>query len=157
MFFAPMMPFLDMKTKRIYLLGSWGGKKHNRWIALLLKDYDHRHFLQPDGSVDMTTNTAQITRLTVEAYGIQLTNQITKFGRDERMVLFPSDYFCAKDPDTEIITKTANTYTIHHFKGTWLPAYMQRNRRYRDWCRKIWAAGMASSFFGHIIIFLCIK
>lgn len=37
----------------------------------------------------------KITRLTVEAYGIQLTNQITKFRRDERMVLFPSDYFCA--------------------------------------------------------------
>lgn len=68
-----------------------GGVKYNEWIALLLKEYDHRHFLQLDGSVDMTANPASITRLTVEAYGIRLTNQITKFGRDERMVLSQKD------------------------------------------------------------------
>ena len=135
------------ESERNIPTGTMGGAKHNEWIALLLKEYDRRHFLQPDGSVDMTTNTALITRLTVEVYGIRLTNQITKFGRDERMVLFPSDYFCAKDPDTEIIMKTANTYTIHHFKGTWLPEYMQRNRRFRDWCRKVFGSRYGELLF----------
>lgn len=98
--------------------GTMGACRDNEWIGMLLHDYNHRHFLREDGTCDMTTNVVVITDLTVKKYGLQLHGQKLMFGHN--MVLLPFDYLCAKDFVTEQIMQTANTYTIHHFKGSWL-------------------------------------
>jgi hypothetical protein len=90
----------------------------NEWIGMLLHDYDHRHFLRDDGTYDTTTNVIVITELTVKKYGLQLHGQKLMFGHN--MALFPFDYLCAKDSLSGKITRTSNTFTIHHFKGSWL-------------------------------------
>lgn len=98
--------------------GTMGACKNNEWIKLLLDDYRDRHFVMSDGEYDLTTNVVTITRLTVEKYNIELNGKETTFGKN--MVLLPFDYLCAKSFDTGQIIKSANTYTIHHFKGSWL-------------------------------------
>lgn len=45
---------------------------------------------------------------------------MTRFGKDNKMVLLPFDYLCAKNLETGQVNRTDNTYTIHHFSGSWL-------------------------------------
>lgn len=103
--------------------GTMGACRDNEWIGMLLHDYDHRHFLMENGQLDLTTNVGVITKLTIAKYHIHLNGETTLFGKN--MVLLPFDYLCAKDFESGKIKKTQNTYTIHHFKGSWLSAESQ--------------------------------
>ncbi|WP_415945844.1 glycosyltransferase family 32 protein [Selenomonas montiformis] len=113
--------------------GTIGACRENEWIEMLLRDYDSRHFLQADGSFDLTTNVVVITRMTAEYYGLQFDGLKKSFGRN--MVLLPFEYLCAKSYQTGRITKTEHTYTIHHFTGSWLAEDVRRQmdsyRRYQ--------------------------
>lgn len=97
--------------------GIMGAKKGNIWIKDLLDEYQNLSFIKEDGTLDLTTNVVRITNLTKSKYGLvqksfyqNLQNVVT---------LYPYDYFCPKDWATGKINCTANTYTIHHFAGSW--------------------------------------
>lgn len=100
------------------LTGTMAACQHNEWIGMLLKNYDNRHFIRPDGSFDTTTNVITITDLTVRKYKLELQGQKVIFGRN--MAILPFDYLCAKSQNDGKIYRSENTYTIHHFKGSWL-------------------------------------
>ena len=72
----------------------------------------------PTGTMgDLTTNVEVMTKILKENYKVQLNNTRQIFG--DNNLLLPFDYLCAKSFFTGEISKTENTYTIHHFKGTW--------------------------------------
>lgn len=96
--------------------GTMGAEKHNKWIRLLLDYYDDRHFVLEDGNLDLTTNVKTITDITVANYPIKLNNTMQSF---DDFVMFPFDYLCAKDLVDGVVKKTKNTYTVHHFAGSW--------------------------------------
>ena len=96
--------------------GTMGAEPGNRWIELLLHDYDEKEFILPDGSFDLTTNVSQITNTTKKKYPIVLNNTFQELGD---FTIYPFDYFCAKDLDDGVIKATENTITIHHFNGSW--------------------------------------
>ena len=96
--------------------GTMGAEPNNKWIKLLLDYYDDRHFILPDGSLDLTTNVKTITDITSTNYPIRLDNTLQEF---EDFVMFPFDYLCAKDLVDGKIKTSKNTYTIHHFAGSW--------------------------------------
>lgn len=98
--------------------GTIAACQGNEWIEMLLHDYDNRHFLNSDGSFDMTTNVKVITKLTKEKYGIEMDGERKIFGNN--CILLPFDYLCAKSYRTGEINKTENTLAIHHFAGSWL-------------------------------------
>lgn len=98
--------------------GTMCACRNNEWIGMLLEDYKNRHFFKADGTLDLTTNVKVITRLTQQKYQLELDGNMKIFG--DNMVLLPFDYLCAKDFETGIVTKTQNTFTIHHFSGSWL-------------------------------------
>lgn len=97
--------------------GIIGAAKGNKWIGELLKDYNERKFIKQDGSFDMTTNVQLITDKTKILYNIELNN--TKQETPD-FFLYPFEWFCAKSLYTGKIIKTNNTYTIHHFSGSWM-------------------------------------
>ncbi len=82
----------------------------------LLHEYDTAHFRLADGSLDTTTNVTRITDTCLK-YGLVLNNTKQTVGG---FTLFPKDYFCPKDSSTKQMEITDNTYTIHHFDGSWL-------------------------------------
>ena len=89
----------------------------NEWIHYLKSYYDNeRPFILADGSFDLNANTVTITRMTKEKYNIKMNN---KLQRTDDFVIYPSDYFCPKSWSTGKITITENSYTIHHFAGSW--------------------------------------
>lgn len=98
--------------------GIIGSQSGNLWIKLLLDYYTNRHFIMANGQMDMTTNVQIITNLTKKNYNIKLNNTVQSF---KDFTMFPFDFFCTKDLQNKKIIITKNTYTIHHFSGTWLP------------------------------------
>lgn len=94
-----------------------GSEANNRWVGMLLKDYESRRFTNPDGSYDCTTNVIVITRLTASHYGIVLDNTFQELA--DGLVIYPNDYFCPTLSPSGEIGATANTYTVHHFDGSW--------------------------------------
>lgn len=99
--------------------GIMASEKGGSWVKYLKSYYlPDRSFYNTDGQIDMTTNTATITRMTVDKYGIKLNNKLQVFND---FVMYPSEYFCPKSWSTHKINITENSYTIHHFAGSWVP------------------------------------
>lgn len=98
--------------------GTMAASKNNTWIKYLLTYYDNKSFRKENNKYDLTTNVETITRMTKEKYNIKLNNTFQVFG--DNNLIFPFDYFCAKDLMDGKIKRTNNTYTIHHFKGSWV-------------------------------------
>lgn len=107
--------------------GIMAGEKGNLWFKLQLDYYTDRHFKRVDGSLDLTTNVVTITNITRQNYHIQLDNTYQDCGD---IVFYPSEYFCPKNHETGIIELTGNSYTIHHFAGSWLADWQQQVREY---------------------------
>lgn len=97
------------------------------WVKEQLDYYTDRHFLLPDGSLDMTTNTVTISRIMKEN-GFELTGEYQVYKND--MHCFPSDYFCPMT-STRVLKLTKNSYCIHHFAGSWhTPTLKQKFKKF---------------------------
>lgn len=97
--------------------GIMASEKECPIIKELLDRYQNRHFLMPDGSLDLTTNVEEITKVMINR-GLVLngTKQTV-----EGFTFYPKDYFCPKDYRTRNLELTTNSYAIHHFDGSWVP------------------------------------
>lgn len=95
--------------------GIMASEKGNSFICELLSEYDGIHFLKTDGTPDLTTNVVRITNTAVK-HGLKLNNKKQTI---ENFTFYPKDYFCPKSSRTLEINLTPNTYTIHHFAGSW--------------------------------------
>lgn len=120
--------------------GTMGAGWNSTVIKIFLDNYNERHFIKDDGSFDLTTNVEVMTKLLKEKYKVQLNNTRQIF--DDNSLLLPFDYLCAKSFFTGEISETENTYTIHHFKGTW----RTKNDIRKDKVRKILVKCFGESF-----------
>ena len=82
----------------------------------ILDLYDTLHFKNDDGSLNKKTVVYYTTEILIR-HGLQNINKIQKCAD---VYIYPKEYFSPKDPDTGKIKITENTYTIHHFDGSWL-------------------------------------
>ena len=94
-----------------------GSEKGGEWVGYLLSYYGDKHFILPDGSLDLTTNVKIITNMTRDKYGIELNNTFQCV--ENVFSIYPNDYFCPKDYSTGQIIMTKNTVSIHHFNASW--------------------------------------
>jgi hypothetical protein len=101
--------------------GIMACEQFNEWAKEQLTWYEDKHFINADGTLDMTSNVEIISRI-MAANGLVLKNSYQVYMNC--MHIFPKDYFCPKSR-TGIITLTPNTYCIHHFAASWLPWYLK--------------------------------
>lgn len=80
-----------------------------------LAHYDTAQFLLPDGTQDVTTNVEVLTRLCVQR-GLKFEDRLQTV---DELTVYPREYFCPVDYDTEKLKRTRNTVTIHWFSGSW--------------------------------------
>ena len=121
-----------------------GAHSHNHWIKLLLDYYNDIHFINPDGTLNLTTNVVTITNLTHEAYGIELNNTIQQI--DNEFIIFPKSFFCPKSYHTGKISISAETYTIHHFNGSWQDTSSHQERKRQIRYRRILGEKLGNRF-----------
>lgn len=106
-----------------------GSEKNSKWICEMLEYYDNRSFLLSNGNLDIKTNTQIITDLMVEK-GFVMDNSFQEI--PEYVTFYPTEFFCPKSYDTGKIEKTQNTYSIHHFAGSWKPKYQVIEKKIWD-------------------------
>lgn len=109
--------FSGFESSNAIPTGIIGAKKGNYHIKQLLNEYNDRHFILPNGEMDLTTNVTTITNYFKEK-NIILNNQ---YQNCDGFVFYPSEYFCPKDYKTGKINLTDRSVTIHHFSGSWIP------------------------------------
>lgn len=97
------------------------------WVKEQLAYYDGRHFKNPDGTLDMTTNTVTISRIMTEN-GFVIDGKYGVYKND--MHVFPVDYFCPLT-STRVLKLTSNTACIHHFAGSWVER--TRWQKFTNW------------------------
>ena len=85
-----------------------GAAKGNPILKAMLDYYAEREFVKQDGTFD-TTPMPILLRRVIDS----------EFPETE---IFPVDYFSPKDFMKGDIHTTSNTYSIHHFAGTWMTA-----------------------------------
>lgn len=95
--------------------GLMASEKLHPFIKELLDEYSNKCFITKRGRLDLTTNVELIT-FSAQKKGLKLNNQTQTIAN---FTFYSTEYFCPKNNRTLEIEITPNTYTIHHFKGTW--------------------------------------
>lgn len=108
--------FSGFESRSDIAAGVMASLPHHRFIEELLKQYDSDHFMRNDGSLNQYTIVRRMTTL-LKKYGLEGNNALQTVAG---ITLFPQDYFYPKDRDTKQLVITRNTYTIHHYDGSWL-------------------------------------
>lgn len=87
-----------------------GSEVNNQFISKVYKYYSDLPFILDNGLFNSKPNTLVISSM---------------LEKESNVVIYPTDYFSPIDFETKQIRITNNTYSIHHFSGTWLPKYRQ--------------------------------
>lgn len=93
-------------------------------IGEVLEEYHQRHFMV-DGQPDKTTIVTTGTRM-LERHGFTGGNRMQQVGE---FTIYPMEYFCPFEHETQMMLTTPTTYAMHHFTATWSPWY--RKLRFR--------------------------
>ncbi|MGE7614591.1 glycosyltransferase family 32 protein [Paenibacillus sp. NPDC101420] len=117
--------FSGFETPATVSTAIMGCKQHDPFFEILLSYYNGRKFIKSDGSYDLTTNVTVITSYCVQN-GLKLNNtHQTKNG----FTMYPQKYFCPKDHVSGSIELRTETYTIHHFAGSWVSSSAKRKKK----------------------------
>ncbi|MBO4402167.1 MAG: glycosyl transferase [Bacteroidales bacterium] len=94
--------------------GLMASEAGGEWVTEQLEDYRNAHFIQSDGSYDMTTNTCRISRI-MQANGFVCDGNMKQY---KDLTVFPTEYFCPHQTTGEYL-RTENTYCNHLFMASW--------------------------------------
>jgi hypothetical protein len=111
--------FSGFEDDRFLQSGTMGAVKGHPWIKELMDYYEGRSFLRDDGTPDQTTNTAVMTEI-CSRKGLVLNGQYQVLSNG--VVFYPRTYFSPYDYVNGGNYITEESYTIHHFAKSWLPA-----------------------------------
>ena len=100
------------------LTGIMGSEKGGEWVKDMLDDYIGRSFYRENGEINETTNVEYTTYLMRTKKGMKIDGNLESL--EGYVTFFPVDFFCPKICQTDEVNLTENTYTIHHFAGSWL-------------------------------------
>jgi polysaccharide biosynthesis protein cpsM(V) len=101
-----------------------GAEKDCQWLKECIKRYDDRPFVKNDGSLDTQVLPIILEKYICQHYNMVKVNTPLQVKRDEHNIyVLPYDFFSPKSYTTKKISITGNTYSIHHFAGSWQPMW----------------------------------
>ena len=125
--------FSGFESSELIQTGIMGSEQAGRWAENELKYYHDRHFIKPDGRLDLTTNVEIITK-NLTSDGFLLNNSYQE--HKGIIVMYPCEYFCPISPLDRKLRLTGNSYTIHHFSGSWLSPWQRIKMKIKPYiCR----------------------
>lgn len=81
----------------------------------ILTSYQNDVFQKEDGTYNLSTVVKRVTEIFMK-HGFVGKNEIQKVGN---FYVYPKEYFCPKDYKTGKLSITENSYSIHHYDGSW--------------------------------------
>ena len=127
--------FLGFEGANVNLGSGFGAEAGNPLLLAIMKDYEERPFIKPDGSLDLTPSPALNSEV-LKQHGVALNNKYQEI--PGVAAIYPAEYFCPIDYYTGELKATENTYSIHHYMASW----MSKKQRKADIKKgKIWKNG----------------
>lgn len=94
------------------------------WIKRCFDQYIGRSFKNEDGSLNTNVLPVILEKSICKYYDLKQVTMAKEIIRDKkRIFILPSDYFSPKSYITKRLKITDNTYSIHHFAGSWQPTW----------------------------------
>jgi hypothetical protein len=121
-------------------------------VYQILRFYSTLHFLNYDGSYNLQTVVEYVTGI-LRKNGFEEKNEIQYL---DGLVIYPVEYFCPKSLKTGILNITDNTYSIHHYDGSWLSDSEKKWKIFRASCIKICGYRIGSAFAFFYFFFICL-
>ena len=115
-------------------------EKENAVVGAMLKDYDGVPFIKADGSFDITPCPSRNTDSLIKL-GMDITNKGQVF---MGIKMLDEDYLCPIKYSAGEKIITENTYSIHHFDGSWLSEEDKYMAKVRNRYRKFLPYSLAS-------------
>ena len=101
-----------------------GAEKGCQWIGDCLKYYYGRYFINASGKLNTRVLPSIMKEVICSTYNLEEVSSPLQITKDaDKVFLLPCDYFSPKNYVTKKIKVTSNTYSIHHFAGTWQPLW----------------------------------
>lgn len=97
---------------------GFGAEKNNNALKDMLKLYEKLNFINEDGSLNLMACPHYQTEI-LKKYGLDDSKRTYQRIMDD-IIVYPENYFSPKSMTTGKITLTDETYSIHHFSGTWI-------------------------------------
>ena len=110
---------LGFESERSLLTAFIAVEKEHPYMKEFLDSYENRSFLNPDGSFDMTVINKGFSEL-MEKKGVDLSRNEYQKLADDRIEVYPIEYFCGFDMNNWHEAVTETTYTVHHMAGSWV-------------------------------------
>jgi mannosyltransferase OCH1-like enzyme len=121
--------FMGYETQGDFEAAIMGAEAGLEWIGKMVEYYKDRHFIIQDGKFDTLPLPSVMAKVFAQNPSISInslkTNQIQSNMTDD-ILIYPREFFSPKSYYSKKIKQTSNTYTIHHFDGSW----NNRNIRY---------------------------
>ncbi len=116
--------FAGFESKDFIALGlGFGAEAGHPLLSEMMKDYDNYSFINEDGSLNLLPS-PQIQTKILRSCGLQNdTEEIQHL--ETQITIYPQEYFCPKDFSLHKLNITSNTYTIHHYDGSWLTPWQK--------------------------------
>lgn len=104
-------------------VAAFGAEKHRKWIKCCLDYYENRHFIKKNAQCDRKPLPFIVRdRLNEFHYNIKKVNDITELtdNPDSNTIqVLPFKYFSPKSYITGELEIYKDTFSIHHFAGSW--------------------------------------
>ena len=117
------------EKKDLIMTGVMIARKKSRIIEKFIKVYDNLKFVNKDGTFNLVPNTYRLTEILKE-YGLICNNKKQTLENNVADI-YPIEYFCAYDMDNSHFIPTENTYTIHHYDGSWVSGKQKILKRFK--------------------------
>lgn len=108
--------FSGFEVEEAIPTGIMGAENGSTWAKRELDYYNDLSFILPNGAFNTKPNVQIITEHAL-THGL-IPNGQFQIVNDE-LAIFPKEYFCPKSYVDGQIYLTDNSYTIHHFAGSW--------------------------------------
>lgn len=78
--------------------------------------------------------------------GYVFNNQIQQI---DHVTIYPMDYFAPINLTTRKLKITKNTYSIHHYTGSWQSEEYKKSTQFRAFCCKVFGENIGLRIYGH--------
>lgn len=96
------------------------------WLKRCLDYYTNHHFIKKDGTLNTKPLPSIMGEILSREYNLDFNSSYIKKNDKISLVVYPSCFFSPKSLHSSKISITNQTYSIHHFDGSWI----QKNNIY---------------------------
>lgn len=137
-------PFLNLHTMVGYEYGAkllevatFGAEKGLPWLKTIMQYYETHDFEYDNDAMEKILCPPLVTRvLNEQGYKIvdvSSLSEANKIKEDKSIIpVFPREFFCPKEWQSQLVYITDDTVSIHHYNGSWMPEDIRKRRQLKN-------------------------